>query len=156
MGGELSLKSAPGEGSTFSFILALALSSKESASVSKRASPERPLPTFELHPSSLDPGETPTSSTMPSASSSRRGRSPSPQRPLLIAAAATKRDICQIPDGAAARILIVDDAPINCKLLARTFNKVTNLIVTTPTFLNTSVFLQAPLTLKFLLRQQRI
>jgi signal transduction histidine kinase len=34
MGGELLLKSAPGEGSTFSFILALALSPKESASVS--------------------------------------------------------------------------------------------------------------------------
>jgi hypothetical protein len=72
---------------------------------------------------------------MPSPS----GRSSPAQRPLLAAARASKG---QIIDGAAARILIVDDAPINCKLLARTFNKVRHTTLIILTFLPTQLSLK--------------
>jgi CheY-like chemotaxis protein len=116
MGSEMSLQSTPGIGSTFSFTLALARSTMDahqSPEQGSKRSSQAGLLEFHRHPSDLNQMLPPSLGPLhPSAS------------PLKSPPKTTKRNRRRMSNSLAIsvpRILIVDDEPVNRKLLERTF-----------------------------------
>jgi CheY-like chemotaxis protein len=119
MGGVLSLESTPGEGSSFSFTLEFARAPKVDVEDFTQSPPE-PL----------------TGASTPKASMSNGdGVGRKSAADLAVDLKLTRRMSLQVValSAAAPRILIVDDAPVNCKLLKRTIQQSSKrLAITTP------------------------
>jgi CheY-like chemotaxis protein len=125
MGGELSLESALGEGSSFSFTVALARSKPSGHTAMRRSSDEGKSESPNEHrrvPSALvglqNQAMSSTRLVSPLGKPKRAGR-----RVALEAATklTTQRKLAlhRVDTTTAPKILIVDDEPLNCKLLER-------------------------------------